>query len=190
MKRILFLGYSEPDSLLVPFLKSTNNFVEMTSEMVDNLSNFDLVLSYGYKHILKSDVLNTAESTPINLHISYLPFNRGMHPNFWAHFDNTPSGVSIHQINSGIDTGPIILQKKVKFHPSAKTFRQTWAHLKIEIENLFIANYGEIVNHQYKTFNAEDQGTFHLASQLPTEFRGWDSNISEEISRLRKISAE
>lgn len=190
MKRILFLGYSEPDSLLVPFLKSTNNFVEKTSEMVDDLSNFDLVLSYGYKHILKSDVLNTAESTPINLHISYLPFNRGMHPNFWAHFDNTPSGVSIHQINSGIDTGPIILQKKVKFHPSAKTFRQTWAYLKIEIENLFIANYDEIINHQYKTFNPEDQGTFHLASQLPTEFRGWDSEISEEISRLRKISAE
>lgn len=190
MKRILFLGYSEPDSLIIPFLRSTNNFVEMTGEKVDNLSNFDLVLSYGYKHILKSDVLNTAKFAPINLHISYLPFNRGMHPNFWAHYDNTPSGVSIHQINSGIDTGPIIFQKKVKFPPSAKTFRQTWAHLKIELENLFITNYDEIVNHKYKTFKVQDQGSFHLASQLPTEFRGWDSVISEEIGRLKRISAE
>ena len=47
--------------------------------------------------------------------MSYLPFNRGAHPNFWSFVDNTPSGVSIVEIDKGIDTGPVIYKKKIKF---------------------------------------------------------------------------
>ena len=31
----------------------------------------------------------------INLHISFLPFNRGYYPNLWSHQEGTPSGVTI-----------------------------------------------------------------------------------------------
>jgi methionyl-tRNA formyltransferase len=45
--------------------------------------------------------------------LSYLPFNRGAHPNFWSFIEKTQAGVSIHKINKGIDTGNIILRKKI-----------------------------------------------------------------------------
>ena len=51
----------------------------------------------------------------INLHISYLPYNKGAHPNFWSWVKNTPKGVSIHLISEKIDAGDIIFQKKLIF---------------------------------------------------------------------------
>ena len=47
--------------------------------------------------------------------MSYLPYNRGAHPNFWSFVNNTVKGVTIHEIDQGIDTGKIILQKSIKF---------------------------------------------------------------------------
>lgn len=76
----------------------------------------------------------------INLHISYLPGNRGAHPNFWSFYDETPSRVSIHLIDTGIDTGPILFQKYVDFNQDEKAFSQTYKKLVIEIEKLFIEN--------------------------------------------------
>ena len=46
----------------------------------------------------------------MNLHISYLPFNRGP-SEFLVIFDDTEKGVSIHLVDGGIDTGPILFKK-------------------------------------------------------------------------------
>ena len=44
----------------------------------------DWIVSYGYKHIIRADVLALVSGRVINLHISYLPWNRGYHPNVWS----------------------------------------------------------------------------------------------------------
>ena len=36
----------------------------------------------------------------------------GKNPNFWPIIEETPAGVSLHYIDSGIDTGKVISQKK------------------------------------------------------------------------------
>ena len=70
--------------------------------------NFDFLISYGYKFILKNDILSLFKKAAINLHISYLPYNRGSDPNFWSFMENSPKGVSIHYMDAGLDTGDII----------------------------------------------------------------------------------
>ena len=84
-KRILFLGYSESETSIVSFMKDYGYEVEVFKGKVSDLSEFELVVSFGYKHILNKATLSTANRDPINLHVSFLPFNRGMHPNFWSH---------------------------------------------------------------------------------------------------------
>ena len=80
-----------------------------------------------------------------------MPYNRGLHPNYWSFINNTPKGVTIHEIDEGIDTGKIILQKKVNFRLTSKTtFRGTYYKLRNEIENLFIKNYKKIILSNYK----------------------------------------
>lgn len=189
-KHILFLGYSDAETQLIRVLRDNGLIVSGQKNEVTDLSNYDLVVSFGYTKILSEKTLATAKTNPINLHISLLPYNRGMHPNFWAHYDSTPSGVSIHYINQGIDTGDILLQKEVIFGSNEKTFRQTWSRLKREIEELFIRHIKELVNHKLSVIPQKNGGTFHLKSDLPKEFLGWDCEINSEIKRLKQVKLE
>jgi methionyl-tRNA formyltransferase len=188
-KRILFLGYSESETPIISFLSNFGYEVEIFNGKVTDLSEFELVVSFGYKHILTKATLSTANRDPINLHVSFLPFNRGMHPNFWSHYEDTPSGVTIHHIDSGIDTGDIIVQKRINFSSSETTFRQTWARLKIEIEELFMGQFARIIANDYLATKQPNEGTFHRGNELPEQFAGWDSDIITEIARLKKISS-
>jgi len=51
----------------------------------------------------------------LNVHPSLLPNNRGPDPLFWTfRFGETSTGVTIHQIDEGLDTGPILLQEHIE----------------------------------------------------------------------------
>lgn len=185
--KILFLGYSEDETRLISFLTSLGHEVKCSSDRIDCLIEYDLVISFGYKYILSEQVLRTANRKPINLHISFLPFNRGMHPNFWAHYDETPSGITIHHIDEGIDTGEIIFQRQIEFYSYETTFRQTWERLKEEIEVLFMDEFDRLKKGEYQIKKQELQGSFHHKSDLPKDFLGWDCEITAEIARLKRI---
>ena len=121
----------------------------------------------------------------INLHISYLPWNRGAHPNFWSFYDKSVSGVTIHLIDEGVDTGPILFQKIIDFSESENTFRMTYERLNYEIEKLFLNNMEKIISKNYETYPQNGLGSFHLKKDLPISFRGWDTIIDKEIKRLK-----
>lgn len=73
----------------------------------------DLVLSVFFGYILKKDFLDSLRVPTVNVHPGLLPFNRGAYPNVWPIIDGTPAGVTIHLIDEGIDTGPVIAQRAV-----------------------------------------------------------------------------
>ena len=153
-KKILFLGYSSKETKIIDFLKKKNLSITTIGNKKINLKSinkFDLCLSFGYKRIIERKIINSLKKPIINLHISYLPYNRGLHPNYWSFINNTPKGVTIHEIDEGIDTGKIILQKRIKFRLTNKTtFRDTYYKHRNEIENLFIKNYKKIILSNYK----------------------------------------
>lgn len=187
MKIVQFLGYGKSETNLIYELEKKNCKVIVTDEKItlDSVKNCDLIVSFGYKYIFKSNFIDNCNCPIINLHISYLPFNRGAHPNFWSFYDGTQAGVSIHLVDEGIDTGPIIFQKKVNF-VYEKTFNQTYQRLIKEIENLFIFNIDSILEKKWIEKKQQGKGTCHLTRDLPRNFKGWDSNIIDEIIRLKK----
>lgn len=186
-KRVLFLGYTSEKTTLIDALVNANCEVWHTQEKIDTTQGFDFVISYGYGHILKKSIIESSVAPIINLHISYLPWNRGAHPNFWSFFDCTPSGVSIHLIDEGIDTGPILYQRYVNFSKDQMTFSQTYRQLIVELESLFKENLKEIISGTYKTLPQRRKGSYHKVDDLPSSFSGWDSNILDEIRRLDSL---
>jgi methionyl-tRNA formyltransferase len=113
--------------------------------------------------------------------LSYLPFNRGAHPNFWSFIENTQAGVSIHKINKGIDTGNIILRKKINFNINLNkfsTFKKTYNYLFLEAEQLFKMNFNKIYNKKFKIILNNRKGTFHYKKELPKWMKNWNMNIS------------
>lgn len=188
--KVLFLGYSEEKTKLINDLANIGCEVWHTEEKIKSTYGFDLAISYGYRHILKKDIIESSPAPIVNLHISYLPWNRGAHPNFWSFYDSTPSGVSIHLIDENIDTGPILYQKYVNFSAEEKTFSQTHNRLIQEIEQLFKENIEDIVAKNFVAIPQRRKGSYHHASDLPEDFSGWDSNIQIEVMRLDRILSE
>lgn len=183
-KRILFLGYNELQTRVIEALISNECYVEHTDDLIDGSGDYDLVISFGYRHILRKNVIERIGCPIFNLHISYLPFNRGAHPNFWSFYENTPSGVTIHLIDEGVDTGPIVFQRYVNFDENEQTFVQTYSRLVKEIENLFIEKVGDILTDNWNAKPQRGFGSQHYVRELPKNFSGWGSVIADEIKKL------
>ncbi|MDO8527463.1 MAG: formyltransferase family protein [Deltaproteobacteria bacterium] len=191
--KILFLGY--PDSSLIPFLKSFGDTVtvvesdkKIAPEWVRS-NGFDFLLSYGYLHILKKDILGQFSGRAINLHIALLPWNRGKDPNFWSFVEGSPKGVTIHLLDEGVDTGDILVQKEISFS-NHETLRSSYAILRNEIEKLFFQNWEKIRSLACTVTKQSDGGSFHKASEkesllhLLTE--GWETPVRNLIAYGQK----
>ena len=77
--------------------------------------NLDLIVCVNFDQILKKDIINLPTIGCINTHASLLPKYRGRAPLNWAMINGEEySGVTVHFIDEGIDTGDIILQEKIK----------------------------------------------------------------------------
>lgn len=96
-------------SLHQPEKKELYNYINY----IKNL-NPDLIVVCGYKYIIPGKIFNIPKFRTINIHPSYLPSYRGQHVVNWAIVNGeTETGVTIHFIDKGIDTGDIIFQKKI-----------------------------------------------------------------------------
>ena len=80
--------------------------------------------------LLKKKILINCKRAIVNLHISYLPYNKGSHPNFWSFMNNTPKGISIHEIDHRVDRGNLIYRKKINFKKNIDSFEITYDILK------------------------------------------------------------
>jgi methionyl-tRNA formyltransferase len=75
----------------------------------------DLIISILGNEIFKSKILNLPTHGCINLHSSLLPYFKGVMPSFWVLLKKEKyTGVSVFKMDEGIDSGPIISQKKIE----------------------------------------------------------------------------
>lgn len=182
--KILLLG--PPNEKISDLIREDGHQVVEKESPIDvqflKEKQIDFAVSYGYRHIIKSDVLNHMKDQIINLHISYLPWNRGADPNLWSFLEDTPKGVTIHYVDEGIDTGDIISQKLVEFDASRETLRTTYGKLSEEIIMLFQETWSLIVNGQVMAKKQTGKGTFHKLSDKD-RFKyllsnGWDTPVA------------
>jgi methionyl-tRNA formyltransferase len=81
-------------------------------------SGATLAVVVAYGKILPRAVLDALPKGCINVHASILPKYRGAAPVQWAVIDGEPeTGVAIMQLDEGMDTGPVLLEKRVSIDP-------------------------------------------------------------------------
>lgn len=74
----------------------------------------DVMVVVAYGQILPASLLSTPRLGTLNVHASLLPRHRGPAPIEWAILSgDTESGVTIMQMDAGVDTGPILTQERV-----------------------------------------------------------------------------
>ena len=92
---------------------------ESESELAGILKGGDLLITIGYGRILKPETLSIPTHGGINLHFSLLPKWRGAAPVQRAiQAGDKQTGVTVFQMDAGMDTGPIWVQHSYEIPPS------------------------------------------------------------------------
>ena len=96
---------------------------ETSEDLVGKIEELDLVLTIGYGVLLPEAILSLPKKGFLNLHFSLLPAYRGAAPAQRAlHNGETVTGVTVFQLDKGMDTGPIFAQESITIDPSWRSF--------------------------------------------------------------------
>ena len=152
-------------------------------ELIDNL---DLIVTIGYGLLLPKEILDKPKHGFINLHFSLLPRWRGAAPVQRAiEAGDSITGVTVFQLDAGMDTGPIYLSAQIPLSVSttADQLFQSLAKLGVEpvLKTLDLIERGERPSPQ------ENAGATR-AYKLSKEEGLIDWNLDAEVIN-RKINA-
>lgn len=120
-----FTSFAEKEG--IPFLRQPlRKAIAPFLEQLQTL-NPDVILVWSYTMILPGSIIDIPSRGSVNVHGGLLPEYRGGHVMQWAIINGeTETGVTLHYMDEGIDTGPIIGQGR---------FPITWQDDAISVRN-------------------------------------------------------
>ena len=157
----------------------------LLSELYE-ISNL-VIISIQFDLILKPELFKTEQI--YNIHFSLLPKYKGVYPAIWPIIDGEKeSGVTLHKIDAGIDTGDIIDQKtiEIKLNDTARNLYHNCINAafllyKENIEKLIADNFVSLpqspINSIYYSKKSIDFGNIkynlnRTAFQIHNQIRG------------------
>jgi methionyl-tRNA formyltransferase len=160
------------------------------SKLIDFLpANFDYGFLLWWPKIVSSKLFKLAKYGFINTHPSLLPYGKGKHYNFWALVEQCPFGVTLHQIDEGIDTGPILAQQAIGYDWT-DTGGSLYLKAKYAMVDLFQKAYPMIREFSLIPFNQDkNSGSFHLSSELETASQIALEELTTPRALLNKLRA-
>lgn len=138
--KILFLyNNSCAEELCQWLINQGHDVISCQAELDDKWcleQKFDLTVSYTYRYIIKKSTIEALNNNVVNIHNSFLPWNRGASPNIWSIVDGTPRGVTMHYIDEKLDKGEIIVQRIVPIADN-ETLKSGYDKLDFEAKEMF-----------------------------------------------------
>lgn len=124
VKRI-YLRHNRPDAILQSLAEKYGIEVDICANVNDpetirsiQLLDADIGVSLSFNQIIKNELLHIFPKGMINVHAGKLPMYRGRNVLNWALINGEKEiGVTCHYIDSGIDSGDIILQRTFPVEP-------------------------------------------------------------------------
>jgi len=117
-----------------------------------HVNKIDIIVLAGFMRILSTDFVNKYKNKIINIHPSLLPLFPGSH----AHRDTiragvTESGCTVHFVDDGVDTGPVIIQKTVTIDKNET--EETLANKILPLEHLIFPKALDLLTSQKLRIN-------------------------------------
>jgi phosphoribosylglycinamide formyltransferase-1 len=125
LKRALSAGIPAFVEAPNPSLPKTERRLDLSNRILHRAQDMgiDLIVYAGFLSILSGDLISAFAGRMINIHPSLLPkfggegmFGNKVHVAALA-AGETESGCTVHFVDAGTDTGPIILQRRVPIMP-------------------------------------------------------------------------
>lgn len=165
------------------------NISKIEVEKIKKISP-DLILSVGWRRLLPNSILSIPKYGSINMHDGLIPKYRGFAPINWAIINGeTEAGITTHFIDAGIDTGSIIMQKKISIN-FEDTAYDVYNRLLELSSNLLLETLSLVDSKQVKPINQtlHNQG-FFCSRRFPSDGRiDWANNRLEVYNLIRALS--
>jgi len=140
-------------------------------------TDVDFIVSVQYHEILKEKHIHKAKRLAINLHMAPLPEYRGCNQFSFAILDSAPTfGTTIHLLDTGIDSGAIIAEKRFAI-PQKPNVKYLYELTEKASEELFSETIKDILNGK---FTPVEQA--HLIPE-----RGTSIHYRNEMNFLKKV---
>jgi folate-dependent phosphoribosylglycinamide formyltransferase PurN len=115
------LNMSRPPQRLTVAEYARQHQIEMTvvkdlngEESVAALQRMETdILLLGGVPIIRASVLSIPKVCTLNVHMAMLPKFRGMNVAEWSIYCGAPAGVTVHQVDPGVDTGAILYRESI-----------------------------------------------------------------------------
>ncbi len=151
---------------------------------IDNISLLspDVIISSYYRKLLPKQIFSKAKIS-MNIHPSYLPYYRGPVPTAWAILNGENKfGVSIHEIDNGIDTGNIFIQKLYNIKP-LETGYELYSRAMEKGFQLFKNSFFKIVEGKIKSKKQKDGGSYYgiLKDEVMINWADTKENIVNKV---------
>ena len=157
------------------------------SEIIKEL-NPDIIIVVAYGKILPSEVLNAAKFGCINVHASLLPKYRGAAPIQWAVLNgDKKTGVSIMQMDEGLDTGDVILVRECEIEEN-ETSAELFDKLSVIGADALLEALELIENGNTKP-RKQPKGDFRYAKMITKELCpiDWRKSAAEIHNQVRGL---
>ena len=145
-------GLAHADEYAIPsFVVSPGNFANRdawAAELLARINDFapDIIILAGFMRILPASFVRAVSPRMINTHPSLLPLFPGAHGVRDAMMAGaTETGVTIHIVDEGVDTGPHLAQAKVQILPE-DTEDSLHERIKVEERRLLVQVVADIAN--------------------------------------------
>lgn len=150
----------------------------------------DLCVLAGYGKILKKNIINIPKLMCINLHGGKLPEYRGSSPMNWALINGETSfGISIIRVDSGVDTGDVLLDRVFPIDQDA-TIRDLHKKANEAFPEMLMDVLKQIEDGTYALKKQADSKAGYFPPRFPDDgLIIWDMLTAEQIhNRIRALT--
>ena len=145
--KALGLKYARKFNIKKKIINFNNNkLIEKNLLKVFEKKHINIICLAGFMRILSKSFIKRFDGKILNIHPSLLPKYKGLNTHFRAIQNNEPySGCTVHFVNSKLDSGKIILQKKFKIYKK-DTAKSLAARVLIQEHALYPKALNKIIN--------------------------------------------
>ena len=186
-KKIIIFTHKKNNDILLDFVKnlSLEYYEDSINNYLDLIKNKEgLLLSIHYRYIIKNYIINSFKGIKVNLHPSLLPKYKGCFSSVWAIINNeSETGITYHTLTEEVDSGNILIQKKIKILPEDTAFSLFNKLITLgikELDNLF-----ELLDNGYNGYEQKGLSSYYNR-KIPYDGiinKNWDENLKKRFVR-------
>ena len=149
----------------------------------------DIIVVAAYGKILPREILDLPLYGCVNIHASVLPKYRGAAPIHWAVVNGEKeTGITIMQMDTGMDTGDILLVEKIEISASADT-GEIFQKLAVTGSSLIIKALEKIEKGELNPIKQEEsEATYAPVLTKEDELLEWNMKAEDVFNKIRGMN--